>query len=1216
MAKKANVTIAISGTYNGRALERARQDLEKTRIKAVAEMGGAGSGLVMFGSAAAELGGKLHNAGYKMEQVGTKATKYITVPIVAAAAACGKAAIDMDTALTGVRKTVDGTEQDYQNLKKAAKEFSETNAVSATQIMELQALGAQLGYNIEELDEFSRVVSGLDIATNMDAETAGTELAQFANITKMAHSATSNYASAIVGLGNNMATTESDISHMAMRLAAAGTQVGMSQADILGLAAALSSMGVEAEAGGSAVSTIMSQIDKDVAHGTETVQVWADAAGMSADAFADAWRKNPVDALAALLSGMEKATDEGGNMSLMLEDLGIESIRQTDIMKRMAGNSELVAKAVKLSNQEWKANTALTKEVANRNDSMAAKLQILKNKVTNVADEVGTPLVEALTDAIDAAEPLIQAVKGAAESFASLDKGTQQTIIKLVAAAAAFGPVTTGAGKLLQGTGNLVTGFGKLAQKAGALKSEWTLLKDATEAMNAGLLDANAASAVLSGGTEVLAGAMGTLHVAMAGLGIVAVVAGLAALAIEVKKDIDRSKELAEATYGLETAMGSARDAYESYAGGAEVASKSIAEIKSQTRDAIQAQGELAQSMSEQWAEYGTNAAIVDAYAQEIAELTSKYGAHDEKLKLTAEEQQRLRMAVDGYNEATGSSVHVTDALNGTLDTSVTSIMATAEAFKEQARAQAAMEMYKDLYKQQITDQMALNDATAKLNELKALEATEWDKSMQAVSPYASQINEAQREVEELTAAMSSNERTQEQLLGVMMGAGATFDSFDAALESSGVAMSDFGNLTDQQLADLKSGFDGSLASIVSTCSEKGIQIPQSLADAMERNKSAATDAASGLGADIDAGIAKGIEDNADVANGGAESVGEGLINVLRDIFGVHSPSTVTAEMGRDLDQGLANGITEGQDAPTTAATSLGDAVKGALGDLAEWFGSLGRDSGADMASGLGGNSDRAKSAGKSLYTSAQTGANPVAAALGAIGTSAGSKLAQLLGAQKDAAKRAGASLASSAQAGVNPSVSALGSQGTSAARSYANAIGGSSARSQGVSLGNTAKSGVSSVSASSAGRNFASSFASGMSGVNVWSAAYNIGRSALSAIKSALGIHSPSKAAREVGDYFGQGLVLGMEGTVADVRSEARRLSDAMGLDASRAWQGSGAHVTSYQQGRQEARTRSVTLNVTVNVNATTAQQAAVVGRALGDELYLEYARRERNAI
>lgn len=1216
MAKKANVTIAISGTYNGRALERARRDLEKTRIKAVAEMGGAGSGLVKFGSAAAELGGKMHNMGYKMEQVGTKATKYITVPIVAAAAACGKAAIDMDTALTGVRKTVDGTEEDYQNLKKAAKEFSETNAVSATQIMELQALGAQLGYNIEELDEFSRVVSGLDIATNMDAETAGTELAQFANITKMAHSATSNYASAIVGLGNNMATTESDISHMAMRLAAAGTQVGMSQADILGLAAALSSMGVEAEAGGSAVSTIMSQIDKDVAHGTETVQVWADAAGMSADAFADAWRKNPVDALAALLSGMEKATDEGGNMSLMLEDLGIESIRQTDIMKRMAGNSELVAKAVKLSNQEWKANTALTKEVANRNDSMAAKLQILKNKVTNVADEVGTPLVEALTDAIDAAEPLIQAVKGAAESFASLDKGTQRSIIKMAAMAAAFGPVMTGAGKTYQAMGNLVTGIGKVAQKAGALKAAQAALKGSTEAVSAGMASASTATATLASGAGTAAGSMGLLGTAMAGLGVAAVVAGIVAIGVAITKEIDRTKKLKSATEELEGALGAASEAYQGYAGSAKAASKSLEEIKSQTRDAIQAQGELAQSMKEQWAEYGTNAAMADAYAKEIEELTSKYGAHDEKLKLTAEEQERLKLAVEGYNEVTGNSVKVTDALNGTLDTSVTSIMASVEAFKRQAEAQAALEMYKDLYKQQITDQIALNDATSKLAELKAKEKEGWDASTNAMNPYASQIAEAQREVNELTAAMDSNRRTQEQLMGVVTSANEKFESLDAALASSGVALEDFGSLTDEQLNDIKSGFDGSLSSIVNTCMAKGIEIPQSLASAIDRNKSVVNDAGYGIGSEVDAGVTKGIAENADAATGEAEGLGDKILNTLRDIFGVHSPSTVTAEMGRDLDQGLANGITEGQDAPTTAATSLGDAVKGALDDLAEWFGSLGRDSGADMASGLGGNSDRAKSAGKSLYTSAQTGANPVAAALGAIGTSAGSKLAQLLGAQKDAAKRAGASLASSAQAGVNPSVSALGSQGRSAASSYASAIGSSSARSQGVSLGNTAKSGVSSVSASSAGRNFASSFASGMSGVNVWSAAYNIGRSALSAIKSALGIHSPSKAAREVGDYFGQGLVLGMEGTVADVRSEARRLSDAMGLDASRAWQGSGAHVTSYQQGRQEARTRSVTLNVTVNVNATTAQQAAVVGRALGDELYLEYARRERNAI
>ena len=75
---------------------------------------------------------------------------------------------------------------------------------------DLQALGAQLGFSIDELDEFSRVVSGLDIATNMDAETAGTELARFANITKMSHGEIGNYGSAIVGLGNSFATTEGE----------------------------------------------------------------------------------------------------------------------------------------------------------------------------------------------------------------------------------------------------------------------------------------------------------------------------------------------------------------------------------------------------------------------------------------------------------------------------------------------------------------------------------------------------------------------------------------------------------------------------------------------------------------------------------------------------------------------------------------------------------------------------------------------------------------------------------------------------------------------------------------------------------------------------------------------------------------------------------------------------------------------------------------------
>lgn len=53
--------------------------------------------------------------------------------------------------------------------------------------------------------------------------------------------------------------------NMATRLAAAGSQVGLTQAQILGFATALSSVGLEAEAGDTAFSKAMIQMQVAVA---------------------------------------------------------------------------------------------------------------------------------------------------------------------------------------------------------------------------------------------------------------------------------------------------------------------------------------------------------------------------------------------------------------------------------------------------------------------------------------------------------------------------------------------------------------------------------------------------------------------------------------------------------------------------------------------------------------------------------------------------------------------------------------------------------------------------------------------------------------------------------------------------------------------------------------------------------------------------------------
>ena len=142
---KASISIAVTGSYNGSALEKAERRLDSLSKKAVAAGGNletVGGKLVSSGSKLAKAGGEIYNYGERVEQAGQKLMP-VSAAIAAVGVATGAAAVKIDTSLTGVRKTVDGTEEQYRQLKESAIEFSKTNAVSADQILDIQALGAQ-----------------------------------------------------------------------------------------------------------------------------------------------------------------------------------------------------------------------------------------------------------------------------------------------------------------------------------------------------------------------------------------------------------------------------------------------------------------------------------------------------------------------------------------------------------------------------------------------------------------------------------------------------------------------------------------------------------------------------------------------------------------------------------------------------------------------------------------------------------------------------------------------------------------------------------------------------------------------------------------------------------------------------------------------------------------------------------------------------------------
>lgn len=420
-------------------------------------------------------GGKLQAAGRGMTDFGKSYSLKVTAPIVAGGAAMVKSAVDYESAFAGVKKTVDMSEKGYKKLSAGIRNMAKELPTAATDIASVAESAGQLGIENKSILSFTRTVIDLGEATNMTREQAATEFARFANIVKMPQKNFDRLGSSIVALGNNMATTESEIMSMGMRLAAQGKQVGMSEAQIMALSATMSSLGIEAEAGGTAMTTVLKKIDKAVGAGGKSLSKFAKAAGVSSKDFAKAWKKDPVTALDMFVKGLDKSSKEGKNLTSILSDLGIKGIREADTILRMAGASDLLSEAVDNSTSAWEENSALTKEAEQRYKTTESQLKILRNRVKDVGITLGGAMVPALLDVIDAVEPLIKKIEEGAQAFSEMDKEQQQTILKLIALTAAVGPASVGLGQLSLGIGGILKVSGSLTKTLGTAKGAGTL---------------------------------------------------------------------------------------------------------------------------------------------------------------------------------------------------------------------------------------------------------------------------------------------------------------------------------------------------------------------------------------------------------------------------------------------------------------------------------------------------------------------------------------------------------------------------------------------------------------------------------------------------------------------------------------------------------------------------------------------------------------------
>ena len=449
-----------------------------------------------------------------------------------------KAAIDYETAFAGVKKTVDATPEQLEDISDGIKNMAKNIPATTTEIAGVAEAAGQLGIATDDILDFSRVMIDLGVSTNLSSDEAASALAKFANVTQMEAKNYSNLGSVIVSLGNHFATTEADIVNMATRLASTGEIVGLTEPQIMAVSTALSSVGIEAEAGGSAVAKLLKKMETSVStydqskkvidqtgkslrelqmmqnHNAKGFKALAEEAGLtsnelskymsnvagleqfaavadkSADEFINAWGKDAVSALDLFITGLGDTERNGNNAVGILQDMGLTEVRMSNAILALSSSGGILTKAVNDANTAWAENNALSNEAAQRYGTTESRIQITKNRITDLMQMLGEKLLPTL-------QQVLEKVNALADRFSGLSDEQQNTIIKVGAGIAVAGPATVALSKVIGAVGSVskvigaaagkIAGAGGLTKALGALASPAGIAVAAIAAIAAGL---------------------------------------------------------------------------------------------------------------------------------------------------------------------------------------------------------------------------------------------------------------------------------------------------------------------------------------------------------------------------------------------------------------------------------------------------------------------------------------------------------------------------------------------------------------------------------------------------------------------------------------------------------------------------------------------------------------------------------------------------------
>ena len=465
------------------------------------------------------------SAGKRMAEIGRDMSMAISAPLLMLGKKTYNAYKEHESAMTGVKKTVEATDEQFQQLEEDLVQISQTSPTGFVEAAKVMEMAGQMGVPTDKLTAFTNAYIALMASSDVQGETGAQMLARFMNVTGESFDDADKLGGVIVELGNNFATTESEILAMATRMGATGDLAGFTATEILTLSAALSSVGINAEAGGSAAGKLMKKMqlaaevggsveEKLMAAGyregfwtggvdfsnwlsiqkkqdvadlawelgvtTDAVQEMADAwvqldqftslMGMTKEEFIQGWDENAAQSMLKFFTSLNELNgQEGTSILAQLADMNLTEIRLSNLIAAMAGHPEYFQNALGMALAQYgkdPTENAMAEEYGKRLATTESQDQMLMNQLENTFAEFGENVKTYI-------EPAKESIKGLLDNLRGLSEVDQDKIVKVLGALVIGGPALFMLGKtvsLVSSLAGFLTKISGLGGIGGALK--------------------------------------------------------------------------------------------------------------------------------------------------------------------------------------------------------------------------------------------------------------------------------------------------------------------------------------------------------------------------------------------------------------------------------------------------------------------------------------------------------------------------------------------------------------------------------------------------------------------------------------------------------------------------------------------------------------------------------------------------------------------------